>query len=83
MMSLDNGGNRIKIGISLFFVAVLSIQGYRLVIDERYHTQAVAFNEQGKFFSEQRRYDEAIESYQQAIKIKVDYAEAFNNLANA
>ena len=76
-------GNLIRIVISLVLVAVTTFLGYWLVLDERKHSQAIAYNESGNVLSELKRYDEAIEHYQQAIKIKSNFAEAYNNLANA
>ncbi|MDE0849256.1 MAG: tetratricopeptide repeat protein, partial [Nitrospinaceae bacterium] len=72
-----------RIVISLVLVAVTTFLGYWLVLDERKHSQAIAYNESGNVLSELKRYDEAIEHYQQAIKIKSNFAEAYNNLANA
>ena len=72
-----------RIVISLVLVAVTTFLGYWLVLDERKHSQAIAYNESGNVLSELKRHDEAIEHYQQAIKIKSNFAEAYNNLANA
>ena len=76
-------GNLMRIVISLVLVAVTTFLGYWLVLDERKHSQAIAYNESGNVLSELKRYDEAIERYRQAISIEANYAEAYNNLANA
>ena len=69
-----------RIVISLVLVAVTTFLGYWLVLDERKHSQVIAYNESGNVLSELKRYDEAIEHYQQAIKIKSNYAEAYSKL---
>ena len=43
----------------------------------------VLFNIQGACNSALQRHDSAIDSYKQALKIKPDYADAYNNMANA
>ncbi len=50
-----------RIVISLALVAVTTFLGYWLVLDERKHSQAIAYNESGNVLSELKRYDEAIE----------------------
>ena len=65
-----------RIAISLFLVAVVTFLGYWLVLDQRNHSKAIAYNKRGNVLSELNRYDEAIEHYQQAIKIKINFAEA-------
>ena len=72
-----------RIVISLFLVAIVTFLGYWLVLDERKHSKAIAYNQRGNVLSELKKYDEAIEHYQQAINIKINFAEAYNNLANA
>ena len=69
-----------RIVISLVLVAVTTFLGYWLVLDERKHSQAIAYNESGNVLSELKRYDEAIEHYQQAISIEANYAEAYTTL---
>ena len=68
---------------SLFLVVVVTFLGYWLVLDERKHSKAIAYTQRGDVLSELKRYDEAIEHYRQAINIKSNYVEAYNNLANA
>jgi len=72
-----------RIVISLFLVIVVTFLGYWMVLDERKHSQAIAYNQRGNALSELKRYDEAIDHYQQAIKVKSNFAEVYNNLANA
>ncbi|MBT5258309.1 MAG: tetratricopeptide repeat protein, partial [Nitrospina sp.] len=69
--------------VSIIFVALVTYWGYWLVQEKHKNTQSFTFNERGNILSELRRYDEAIENYQQAILIKVNYSSAYNNLANA
>ena len=38
------------------------------------------YNNLGMAFQEQQRLNEAVASYQQAIQLKPDYADAYNNL---
>ncbi len=75
-------GNLIRIVISLVLVAVTTFLGYWLVLDERKHSQAIAYNESGNVLSELKRYDEAIEHYQQAITFDSGFAKAHNNLGS-
>ena len=72
-----------RVTIGLFLLTVMTFLGYWLVLDQQKHTQSIAYNQRGNTFSEQGRYDEAIKNYQQAIKIRVNFAEPYNNLANA
>ena len=75
-------GNLMRIVISLVLVAVTTFLGYWLVLDERKHSQAIAYNERGNVLSELKRYDEAIEHYQQAITFDSGFAKAHNNLGS-
>jgi len=72
-----------KIKISIFFVVLVTYWGYWLVQHKHNNTQAFAYNERGNILSELGRYDEAIKNYRQAILKRVNYADAYNNLANA
>lgn len=36
----------------------------------------------GSLFNKQRKYDKAIEKFKKAIKIKPDYARAYNNMTD-
>ena len=72
-----------RVAIGLFLLTVVTFLGYWLVLDQRIHTQSIAYNQRGNTLSEQGRYDEAIKNYQQAIKIRINFAEPYNNLANA
>ena len=72
---------RIKVGI--IFVALVTYWGYWLVQHKQKNTQSTGYNERGNILSELGRYDEAISNYQRAILIKGNYADAYNNLANA
>ena len=71
-----------RIVISLVLVAVTTFLGYWLVLDERKHSQAIAYNESGNVLSELKRYDEAIEYYQQSITLYLGFAKAHNNLGS-
>ena len=72
-----------RIKVSIIFVALVTYWGYRLVQHKHKNTQSVAYNERGNILSKLRKYDEAIENYRQAILLKVNYADAYHNLANA
>jgi lipoprotein NlpI len=44
---------------------------------------AIAFNNRGVAYDDKGQYDRAIQDYDQAIWLRLDYAEAFNNRGNA
>ena len=72
-----------RVAIGLFLLIVVTFLGYWLVLDQRKHTQSIAYTQRGNTFSEQGRYDEAIKNYQHAIKFRINFVEPYNNLANA
>ena len=59
-------------------------QGLRMLLAERGLTDpAEVLYNRANVFAQQRRFDEAITCYIEAIKLKPDYAAAHNNLGNA
>ena len=50
---------------------------------ERFPNSAVLYNIAGSSNAGLMQLDAAIDSYKQALKIKPDYAEAYNNMGNA
>ena len=73
----------IRVAIGLFLLTVLTFLGYWLVLDQRIHTQSIAYNQRGNTLSEQGRYDEAINNYQQAITLHPGFVQAYNNMGSA
>ncbi|HEX6846947.1 MAG TPA: tetratricopeptide repeat protein [Chitinophagaceae bacterium] len=46
---------------------------------EKYPTVAIAYNNRGSFFWEEKKYDEALLDYNKAIEYRPNYGEAYNN----
>ncbi|HYE76193.1 MAG TPA: tetratricopeptide repeat protein, partial [Blastocatellia bacterium] len=76
-------GAFIVAGLVLIGLVVGSFLLYRAIQGPRLLTQAINANTRGLTQAEQGNLDTAIASYQEAIRLKSDYTEAYINLAKA
>ena len=83
-MTLGTNSKQVKELIKLYSSGNLNKAEYRArKLIKQYHDAFILFNVLGAILNGQKKFDEAIKNFKQAIKINPNYAQAENNLGVA